>query len=211
MKKHRLTTDAFYNKVRHLGNPHKIEAIVKGGGLEIEGHRFKFIDEGHPVDGETVLFWMSNWGYAYVKSEYDAYQKERIESLIREKEADRLKALERKQKADDFYKSLNFPVAYHVGVKEVLSGLSASSWGDGQKRNSAIHLILDEDFESGRLKRQKREFLCSQQKQVANWSGQNDSQLYAHHGRDLKWVPEITCKQCLKKLDKYIKREPVTV
>ena len=101
-------------------------------------------------------------------------------------------------KSLDFWKGFDLPFEFHVGIKEVLSGLSESSWGNGEKSNSRIHVIVDEDISVGRLKRKKGEFLCSQQKRYANWSGQNDEQLYHYFGAT-KYVPEITCKACLER------------
>jgi hypothetical protein len=122
-----------------------------------------------------------------------------------EERAKKYKAAIKKRYQDslEFWETFTFPVKFHVEVKEVLSGLSESSSGNGQKKSSKIHLILDEDFSNGRLKRTKGDFLCSQQKKYGNWSGQNDEQYFCYIDRDTKYVPAITCQECLKKAKRF--------
>jgi hypothetical protein len=43
----------------------------------------------------------------------------------------------------------------------VLSGLSANSWGDGSRRNTVYHVVLQEPLHVGRLKRSTGDLLCS--------------------------------------------------
>ena len=175
MKEYRLSLDTDFPDPRVLRNPSslgQVEGIVAlDGSLTINGHRLRFIDQG--IEPGTEVFRMSNWGIAKRKSDVLEYKKQR-EQIQREMdlEADRLRH-KRRDKALDFHSSIKFPAKYHIGIKENLSGLSANSFGDGHKKNTVYHLILNEAFKEGRVERKPGEFLCSQSnsKYGANWSG----------------------------------------
>ena len=47
------------------------------------------------------------------------------------------------------------------GKKDVISGLTENSWGDGQKANTVYHVYLKEPLHDGRLYRSAGDFLCS--------------------------------------------------
>lgn len=193
---------------RDLGSE-KYTCVVGEKGLTVKGFDFIFLDENDcPNEGEEVLFWMGNWGYCYIKSEYDNYQVEQANIREATRQADIALFEDYKADAEYFYKNLDFPVKYRAGIKEVLSGLSANSWGNARQRNTVIHLILLEDYKSGKLKRNKGEFLCSQQARYGNWSGSNDEDYYVGIGRgetEIRFIPKISCKTCLKRIKKYQK------
>ena len=82
------------------------------------------------------------------------------------------------------------------GVKEVISGLSASSWGDGRNRTSVEHIYLLEDMRVGRFKRKEGDFLCANSK--AGWNaGWADPRSEWVDGDGQLYKPKITCKACL--------------
>jgi hypothetical protein len=87
----------------------------------------------------------------------------------------------------------NLPFEWYTDVKQVLSGLSERSDGNGMKRNSVEHILLLEDFKKGRLSRKKHDYLCSPKK-VSNWSI-----------RDRYEKSEVTCKSCLSRAETLIK------
>ena len=145
---------------------------------------------------------MSNWGIARIKSEVSDFNRLMESKRMADRdqaEQSKLAAIER---AKAFHDSLHFPVKYHVGIKEVLSGLSANSAGNGYKQNTVIHLILEQDFQIGRMKRKAGDFLCTQPKSRygADWSGTKNS---PHSG--LPPEPEVTCRKCLNLLSKYFR------
>lgn len=108
--------------------------------------------------------------------------------------------------AEIFFQQFSFPFKYDVGEKEVLSGLSENSWGDGRRKNTVIHLLLEEDWTDGRLKRKAGDFLCTS-KNGSNgnsWSEQN-LHIRHHDGQNQQYMPSVTCKQCLKFLKRYEK------
>jgi nicotinate phosphoribosyltransferase len=61
--------------------------------------------------------------------------------------------------AEIFFQQFSFPFKYDVGEKEVLSGLSENSWGDGRRKNTVIHLLLEEDWTDGRYSKKWQEYV----------------------------------------------------
>lgn len=134
----------------------------------------------------------------------------KIGKIIEQQNAQKIEAnneLRNKQceNAKKYFENLNIPFTFDVGEKEVLSGLSENSHGDGRRKNTTIHLVVLEDI-GERLKRKKGDFLCTSVSGTNgnSWSDQN---LYIRHinGDGDKYMPTITCKQCLKLLKKYQK------
>ncbi len=106
--------------------------------------------------------------------------------------------------AVQFYSKYNIPFKFDIGQKEVLSGLSVNSWGDGQKRNTVQHILVLQEFVNGRFGRKSGDFLCTSKNgsNGENWSGQ--ALLIRHtDGLNVEYIPKPTCKQCLKLLKKY--------
>lgn len=79
----------------------------------------------------------------------------------------------------------NLPFKWEGRIKEVLSGLSENSNGDGWKKNTVVHVRLLEDFKRGRFSRNKGDYLCSPKK-TSNWG---DGGIY----------DAVTCKSCLQR------------
>lgn len=90
-----------------------------------------------------------------------------------------------------FNTSLNIPVKWSPEIKQNLSGLSADSSGDAFKKNTVFHIYLHENLDSGRLKRNSKDYLCTQvsAKWGGNWSGTVGAQTENY---------KVTCKSCLK-------------
>ncbi len=89
------------------------------------------------------------------------------------------------------------PVRWDVGVKDVLSGLSANSWGDGRSKATVEHIYLLEAFEAGRIKRRKGDFLCTMA------SGSNGKRWATtlerwRDGDGAPYQPRVSCKACLR-------------
>jgi len=105
--------------------------------------------------------------------------------------------LEEKINCMEFWAQYKIPFKFIAEIKIVLSGLSEFSNGDGCRKNSVYHVVLKEDFAHGSLKREKNQYLCSQQK--GNFIELGDYKKI----EDLQQV--ITCKECLKRIEKYKK------
>lgn len=180
--------------------------ITESKQLIIHGSVFTS-DDPLPV-GEEGTIWPSRF-YAelYLKKELEAYliwQQQQQQLNEQQQAALRIqKAQARRQASDEFYRSRRIPFAFSIEIKEVLSGLSAGSWGDGQRKNTVYHIYTKEEVSQGRFHRPKGEFLCSSVKSRsgANWSdslGQDSHQLDADGVRQ---VP--TCKRCLEILERF--------
>lgn len=92
--------------------------------------------------------------------------------------------------------ALNIPVRWTSGQKSVLSGLSASSMGDGRNARSVNHILLLEPIQEGRFKRDKQDFLCTTK---AGTNGRGYSVLETFNlDTEGRYVSEITCKRCLE-------------
>lgn len=147
------------------------------------------------------------------KAEIRLRLQQRIEKLAKIAEVKKQSAIENVNRlnnhadaAADFYRRYELPFKYDVGEKEVLSGLSERSWGDGRRKNTVIHLLVEEDWTQGRMKRKAGDFLCTSLSgsNGNGWSGQN-LRLRAHNGENQEYTPAVTCKQCLKMMNKYAK------
>lgn len=124
---------------------------------------------------------LSNWAYLY-RQVHDAKDPVVIARKKANTEAIKALAIESEKQQQGIK---NLPFKWKAQIKEVLSGLSENSNGDGWKKNTVIHVQLLEDFKRGRLTRNKGDYLCSPKK-VPNWG---DGGNYT----------EVTCKSCLKR------------
>lgn len=131
-----------------------------------------------------------------------------IELINRKRKEQELLEIQKKNifriNAEIFFQQFCFPFKYDVGEKEVLSGLSENSWGDGRRKNTVIHLLLEEDWTDGRLRRKKGDFLCTScsGSNGNSWSGQN-LQIRHHDGENQQYMPKVSCKQCLKMMERW--------
>lgn len=207
MKQYKLYIDGEFINPQTIGELTalgEVETIVaETGKIKVNGHLMSFLNECIPP-GTAVLFRMSNWGIARIKSEVEDYQKQK--EIEREKQKERIvKAkIARRDLAIEFHSNLNFPWKYHVGIKENLSGLSCNSSGNGYKSNTVKHMIIDEDFKIGRLSRKAGDFLCYQSKSKfgANWSGTKEQKMLVNDGINDPYMPKVTCKSCLKIIER---------
>ena len=106
------------------------------------------------------------------------------------------------QESADFYRQYSIPFGFSIETKEVLSGLSARSNGDGRKKNTVYHLHTRQPVQVGNLRRDAYTFLCgeSRSKRRGNWSDTLGSDTHrladgAHR------VP--TCQACLRLLERF--------
>lgn len=144
---------------------------------------------------------------AYTKKAYDAYQR----GLAKQKEAERLKTIEREVKfkieradlAKQFWLDHKLPFKFSLEIKERLAGLSEKSSGNGCLKNTVIHIYLHEDYSNARFKRLKDDFLCSpvKSKHFGNWGGCLGEGQYDFDNEGNRGVP--TCAACLEHMKKF--------
>lgn len=172
--------------------------VAPDGCIHYDGVKIRFVDESLPP-GTKVVMDTDSWIWATRLEDYLAKKASVKEDQAQQKKAEKERLRKIEIQARAFHNNLDFPVAYSVGRKSVLSGLSQNSSGDGQKKNSVHHLLLEEDFQSGRLKRSTGDFLCTSK------SGDNGKRWVnprVDTGRS-NYRPEINCKQCLKILSQF--------
>lgn len=185
----------WFNRYKYGDHP----ATVQNGYISLDGEVFKF--KGNPLpDGTDVIVWLNASGFFVCQtvSDRDAqlalWEKEKADKA----EADRQKRNQLRAKAEAVNATIKLPVLWSVGIKDVLSGLSERSWGDGRNKATVNHIYLKEDMSLGRLKRNAGDFLCSTSadKNGKRYSGQTEESM-SHDGDGNAYQPEVTCKACL--------------
>lgn len=173
--------------------------VMEGGTIELEGMSLRFTrpEEQLPV-GTQVLVSLFNYFECETPEEVAQAEQERQAQRERDRQvqadrADRLRA-----EAETFNAQIKLPVAWTVGVKDRLSGLSERSWGDGHDRRTVYHVLLKEPLQRGALKRLAGDFLCTSASggNGKNWSDQPERQSADSQG--VRYWPKVTCKSCLR-------------
>lgn len=90
--------------------------------------------------------------------------------------------------AESFNQSLGIPVSWSPAIKDVLSGLSEDSKGNGRSARTVIHALLNAPLSAGKLTRNTGDFLCTS---PADSNGQN----YGQESREC--CEAVTCRACL--------------
>lgn len=185
-------------------------ATVINNAVVVEGETLQLGEQ--LADGTEVRVYLARQFYAVLESEIKAEETEAARK--REAAAEQRRQIwnSRRADAEAFNATINLPVAWRIGEKEVLSGLSASSNGDGCFAKTVQHVELLDDLEAGRLRRRKGDFLCTA-KSGSNgnsWSGGNHDIRFID-GDGNKYMPKPSCKQCLKLLERFRKISPESV
>lgn len=149
----------WFNKVR-IGQ-HAAE-IRERGTLVLEGVELRLRDEA-PAPGTAVKVWLNTSGFFVcaileeIARDEAARQAEQAAKDQRRRET--LNA--QRSRAEAFNARLALPVKWDVGIKDVLSGLSENSWGDGRSKATVEHILLLEPLSAGKLNRKEGDFLCT--------------------------------------------------
>lgn len=110
---------------------------------------------------------------------------------------------ERDAKRQQLGEDLGLGVACHIGHIVKLSGLSASSAGNGWDRATVWHLVVDAPLASGRLRRSPGDLLCRNRgtlgARTMGISGRGDWDDDCARDPDPEAIP-ITCRACLERL-----------
>lgn len=182
-------------------------AIVESNAVVIEGETLTL---GEPLKtGTRVRVFLAGQFYAVLESDIE----EETRKLAEQREEAAVKRRDmlnsRRAAAAAFNASINLPAAWRISQKEVLSGLSANSNGDGCFRNTVQHIELLAELNVGRLRRRKNAFLCTSKSgnNGNSWSGGNTAITYMD-GEGGEYMPQPTCKQCLKLVEHFRKILP---
>lgn len=182
-------------------------AVVSPGGVvSVEGVPLRLSGDA-PALGQAVRVWITASGY-FVCATLDEI--ERVAQAQRE--AQELEAQRRRHQlnalradAEAFNAMIVLPVRWDVGIKDVLSGLSEKSWGDGRSKATVEHIYLLEPLLDGRLSRLAGDFLCTA---AAGTNGKRWSTKVverSHDGEGTPYQPKVTCKACLALAQRWIK------
>jgi hypothetical protein len=149
---------------------------------------------------KTFVYLSRQFRHFYLETEEEQQKQRRKIEERKTKEKQERQEQDKKLREDaiEFNASLNIPVEWAPGVKDVLSGYSENSWGDGHNSATVYHIFLKEDIHDGRFHRKKGNFLCSASSRDngKNWSGQQERE-WIDSNREIH-RPKVTCKSCLR-------------
>lgn len=183
-------------------------AVVSPGGVvSVEGVPLRLRGDA-PAPGEAVHVWITSSGYFVCATldeiERDAQVQRDAQAKEAQRRRERLNAL--RADAEAFNAKIALPVRWDVGIKDVLSGLSERSWGDGRSKATVEHIYLLEPLLDGRLSRLAGDFLCTA---AAGTNGKRWSTKVVercHDGEGTPYQPKVTCKACLALAQRWIKK-----
>lgn len=173
-------------------------AVDDAGNVLLNGVPLRFAGERLP-NRTAVAAWLASHGQfvcatAAAVAE-DLVQKQREAEERARLERERRNALRTEDEA--FNGRIHLPCLWDVGIKDVLSGLSETSWGDGRNKSTVNHVLLLETLGVGRLRRAPGDFLCTA---ASGTNGKRWSGKAAERGVDGEgnlYRPRVTCKSCL--------------
>lgn len=164
--------------------------------VEIDGERVYFSDPCDLVVGS----WLNvGADYAFLPEQEYANRMWREKGRKIQDLIDKARKFRTRFQAEETNRPyLNLPFKWHPAIKDVLSGLSENSAGNGRNRATVQHIRLEEDYADGRLQRSQGDFLCTTASGTngKNWSNQKPE--YWYDGNRLRYPAPVTCKSCLK-------------
>lgn len=189
---------------------HGQEGIVSEAGVEVRGVtlRFRLVDREpksvSPPAGTRVRVSLTRQGFlvcaelAQLEAAKAAAEIASQAERAKEATANIANLNRKRQEADAANALLHVPVRWTSGIKDVLSGLSARSWGDGRSKSTVEHILLEEDLVDGNLVRRAGDFLCTTEKGTngRRWSGTPAEQ--GIDGAGQHYIKKVTCKACLR-------------
>lgn len=193
-----LLDPMWFNAVRH--GRHECQVGSDGRSIVLQEQRL-MIRPVHGTEvpggdwwgapGESVIVWLSADGhFRFCRlDEHEAHDRW-LAQAQEQREIERRARLDRQAAEDEaFNASLSIPVPWEVAIKDVLSGLSETSMGNGANKSTVQHVRLKADLVDGRLVRHAGDFLCTGPagSNGKRWSGEGFTSRAA-----------VTCKACLK-------------
>ena len=174
--------------------------VSQDGGIDLSSSKLVFADTAEALaPGTPIRVWLNRYFICATLVDIEAGQREHEAAQIakEQQERDRRNAHRDEAAAFNATLALKIGVKWCPGVKEVMSGLSANSWGDGRNRASVEHVYLLEDMPVGRFKRKAGNLLCSNSKAGRNF-GWSDPRSEWVDGDGKGYQPRITCRACLQ-------------
>lgn len=164
--------------------------VAGDGGVMVQGVSLSFAQPRPPLAvGTAVKVWVDFHFLCAESAELASHEKAQKEAAALKACAEQLKHTQSAEGVEQFNQSLRVPVAWRVGIKDVLSGLSEHSDGSGRNRASVSHILLLSELHDGRIHRHAGDVLCTSRSQSngKNWSNQREE------GRG-----RVTCPRCLQ-------------
>jgi hypothetical protein len=179
----------------------RVKAVVdQQARVVVHGVELRFRDDrDHPEPGTPVNVWLERDYVCATDADLVLAAEGREAERRREEQERRDRSKQVRAKAEAANARIRLPFQWTVAIKDVLSGLSESSWGDGRSKATVQHILVAENIDEGRLKRKARDLLCTPPRgsNGKRWSAQSD-ETYWVDGDGKRFAPAVTCKQCLK-------------
>lgn len=203
---HRLIAPTFIDpRWRNIGQQEA--TIIDSQSVRCLDQTFRLADPSEISlhSAQKVFIHLSRYFYLETEEEQQEKKRKIEEQKARDTQEKQERDRKRREEALAFNASLNIPVEWGPGVKDVLSGYSEKSWGDGHNSATVYHVFLKEDIHDGRLQRKKGDFLCSSSSKDngKNWCGQQERE-WIDNNREIH-RPKVTCKSCLKIAERWRK------
>ena len=198
----------FINPTWFAKYSHGVTTVLSDGTINLNGEILTFKDKLLPPDTE-VKVWLDKFFCCASIQDIEEHKRQYQLSQETKKQLHNNTLNKHRDEAISFNATIQLPIKWDVGIKHVLSGLSETSQGNGINRATVNHIILLENFESGRLKRSKGSFLCSTAPnkdgmQYIDYAiGKDSTVSFERHvdGEGKEYQPKITCKACLQVLE----------
>lgn len=174
-----------------------VEAVVAADrAVTVHGEQLMFCDRAQaPQPGTELRVWVGRWIECASAQEWRQAQREREAAAQHEREQQQLQVATRQAEALAFNARIDLPARWEPGIKDVLSGLSESSFGNGCSRSTVVHVLLQEPLQAERLVRQAGDFLCTSAagSNGRRWSGDPGLGVAGH-----EHAAAVSCKACLR-------------
>ncbi|WP_254440441.1 hypothetical protein [Xanthomonas vasicola] len=172
--------------------------VANDGALEVEGDRLRFVGDA-PPPGTPVVLRVGRWITCVTAADRDEAARQRAAEDAARLAAEHAALNRHRDEALAQAGALNLPFRWSPAIKDVLSGLSESSWGDGRNRSTVEHILLLEPLADGRLTRDAGDFLCTARSgsNGKRWSSGAEGSV-AVDGDGQPYPAKVTCKTCLK-------------
>ncbi|WP_432262799.1 hypothetical protein [Cupriavidus sp. TMH.W2] len=170
-------------------------AVAPDGTLSVEREVLVFVDPGLAA-GTPVRVTVGRHISCVTQSDWARAVTERAAAHTAAEAADAERHAAQQAEAKAFNARLQLPVSWVSAIKDVLSGLSATSWGDGRNRATVNHILLLEDLQTPKLRRKAGDFLCTA---ARGSNGRRYSVPEVAHTSNSasQYVQKITCRRCL--------------
>ncbi|WP_454727739.1 MULTISPECIES: hypothetical protein [Cupriavidus] len=170
--------------------------VASNGALQVEGETLRFAEQTLPP-GTAVRITVARWITCVTHADWARATAAREAARAAQAAAEQAHLDALRADAETFNARLQLPVKWTSAIKDVLSGLSATSWGDGRNRATANHILLLEDLQAGNLRRHAADFLCTAAS-ASNGRRYSSPEREQSDGEGRSFAPKITCKRCLE-------------